>query len=50
MLSDMTLAEAIETARIHRVAGLSGRQAACVTTRPCHAPFQTISIPSPTSA
>jgi magnesium chelatase family protein len=43
MLPDMTLAEAIETTRLHRVAGLTGRQAACVTTRPCHAPHHTIS-------
>jgi magnesium chelatase family protein len=43
ILPDMTLAEAIETTRIHRVAGLTGRQAACVTTRPCRAPHHTIS-------
>ena len=34
----MTLAEAIETTRIHRVAGLSGNGMALVTTRPCRAP------------
>jgi hypothetical protein len=38
-----SLAEAIETTRLHRVAGLTGRQAACVTTRPCHAPHHTLS-------
>jgi magnesium chelatase family protein len=39
----MTLAEAIETTRLHRVAGLTGRQTACVTIRPCRAPHHTIS-------
>jgi magnesium chelatase family protein len=39
----MTLAEAIETTRIHRVAGLTGDRTALVTTRPCRAPHQTIS-------
>jgi magnesium chelatase family protein len=39
----MTLAEAIETTRIHRVAGVTGHQAAGVTTRPCRAPHHTIS-------
>ena len=34
----MTLAEAIETTRIHRVAGLTGDRTALVTTRPCRAP------------
>jgi magnesium chelatase family protein len=43
ILPDMTLAEAIETTRIHRVAALTGHQAACVTTRPCRAPHHTIS-------
>jgi magnesium chelatase family protein len=43
ILPDMTLAEAIETTRIHSVAGLTGRQAAGVTTRPCRAPHHTIS-------
>jgi magnesium chelatase family protein len=38
-----TLAEAIETTRIHRVAGLTGDRTALVTTRPCRAPHQTIS-------
>jgi Magnesium chelatase, subunit ChlI len=36
----MTLAEAIETTRIPRVAGLTGRRPAVVTTRPCRAPHQ----------
>jgi magnesium chelatase family protein len=39
----MTLAEAIETARIYRVAGLTGERTALVTTRPCRAPHHTIS-------
>jgi hypothetical protein len=38
----MTRAEAIETTRIHRVAGLTGGRTALVTTRPCHAPHHTI--------
>jgi magnesium chelatase family protein len=42
MLPDMTLAEAIETTRIHRVAGLTGRHTAGVTTRPFRAPPHTI--------
>jgi magnesium chelatase family protein len=39
----MTLAEALETAHIHHVAGLTGDCAALVTTRPCRAPHHTIS-------
>jgi len=39
----MTLAEAIETTRIHSVAGLTGDRTALVTTRPCRAPHHTIS-------
>jgi magnesium chelatase family protein len=39
----MTLAEAIETTRIHRVAGLTGDGTALVTTRPFRAPHHTIS-------
>jgi magnesium chelatase family protein len=39
----MSLAEAIETTRIHRVAGLTGARTAWVTTRPCRAPHHTIS-------
>jgi magnesium chelatase family protein len=39
----MTLAEAIETTRIHSVAGLTGDRTALVTTRPFHAPHHTIS-------
>jgi magnesium chelatase family protein len=39
----MTLAEALETTRIHRVAGLTGDRTAWVTTRPCRAPHHTIS-------
>jgi magnesium chelatase family protein len=43
MFPAMTLAEAIETTRIHRVAGLTGDRTAVVTTRPCRAPHHTIS-------
>ena len=43
ILPAMTLAEAIETTRIHRVAGLTGDGTALVTTRPCRAPHHTIS-------
>jgi magnesium chelatase family protein len=39
----MTLAEAIETMRIHSVAGLTGDRTALATTRPCRAPHHTIS-------
>jgi hypothetical protein len=39
----MTLAEAIETTRIHRVAGLTGDRTPWVTTRPFRAPHHTIS-------
>jgi magnesium chelatase family protein len=38
ILPAMSLAEALETTRIHRVAGLTGARAAVVTTRPCRAP------------
>jgi hypothetical protein len=43
ILPAMTLAEAIETTRIHRVAGLTGDRTALVTTRPFRAPHYTIS-------
>src|SRR5215831_2506784 len=43
MLPAMPLAEAIETTRIHRVAGRTGDRTALVTTRPCRAPHHTIS-------
>jgi magnesium chelatase family protein len=43
ILPAMTLAEAIDTTRIHRVAGLTGDRTAWVTTRPCRAPHHTIS-------
>jgi Magnesium chelatase, subunit ChlI len=43
ILPAMTLAEAIETTRIHRVAGLTGDRTALVTTRPCRAPHHTLS-------
>ncbi len=38
ILPALTLAEAIETTRIHRVAGLTGARTVWVTTRPCRAP------------
>ena len=38
----MTLAQALETTRIHRVAGLTGARPALATTRPCRAPPHTI--------
>jgi hypothetical protein len=43
ILPAMTLAEALETTRIHSVAGLTGDRTALVTTRPCRAPHQPIS-------
>jgi magnesium chelatase family protein len=42
MLPAMSLAEALETTRIHRVAGRTGARTAVVTTRPCRAPHHTI--------
>jgi magnesium chelatase family protein len=39
----MRLAEALETTRIHRVAGLIGGRTAVVTTRSFRAPHHTIS-------
>jgi magnesium chelatase family protein len=42
ILPAMTRVEAIETSRIHRVAGLSGDRTALVTTRPFRAPHHTI--------
>jgi magnesium chelatase family protein len=41
ILPAMTLAEAIETTRIHRVTGLTGDRTVLVTTRPCRAPHHT---------
>jgi predicted ATPase with chaperone activity len=43
ILPAMSLGEAIETMRIHRVAGHTGDRTALVTTRPCRAPHHTIS-------
>ena len=42
ILPAMPLAEAIETTRVHRVAGLTGDRTALVTTCPCRAPHHTI--------
>jgi magnesium chelatase family protein len=43
ILPAMTLAEALETTRIHRVIVLTGARTALVTTRPFRAPHHTIS-------
>jgi magnesium chelatase family protein len=43
ILPAMTLAEAIEPTRLHRVAGRTGARTALVTTRPFRAPHHTIS-------
>jgi hypothetical protein len=43
ILPTMTIPEALETTRIHRVAGLTGARTAMVTTRPFRAPHHTIS-------
>jgi magnesium chelatase family protein len=43
LLPAMTLREAFDTTRIHRVAGLTGARTALVTTRPCRAPHHTLS-------
>ena len=43
ILLAMTLAEAIETTRIHSLADLTGDRTALVTTRPFRAPHHTIS-------
>jgi magnesium chelatase family protein len=43
ILPAMRLAEALETTRIHRIAGLTGTRTAVVSTRPFRAPYQIIS-------
>jgi magnesium chelatase family protein len=43
VLPAMTLAGAVETTRLHRVAGLTGGRTALVTTRPFRAPHHPIS-------
>ena len=43
ILQAMTLAEAMETTRVYRVAGLTSHHTAFVTTRPFRAPHHTIS-------
>jgi magnesium chelatase family protein len=43
ILPTMTLAEAMETTRIHRISGRTDARTAFVTTRPCRAPHPTIS-------
>ena len=42
ILPAMSLAEALETTRIHRVAGLTGARTAVVTSRPFRAPHHPI--------
>jgi magnesium chelatase family protein len=42
ILPDLTLPDALDTTRIHGVAGLTGDCTAVVTTRPCRAPHHTI--------
>jgi magnesium chelatase family protein len=43
LLPALTLAEAMETTRLHSVAGLTGARTALVTTRLCRAPHHPIS-------
>jgi magnesium chelatase family protein len=43
ILPAMSLAEALETTRLPRVAGLTGDRTAWVTTRPCRVPHHIIS-------
>jgi magnesium chelatase family protein len=43
ILPAMTLVEALETTRTHRVAGRTGDRTALVTTRSCRAPHHPIS-------
>jgi len=43
LLPAMTLAEAVDTTRLHRVAGLTSDCRALVMTRPCRAPHHSIS-------
>jgi magnesium chelatase family protein len=42
ILPALSLAEALEPTRSHRVAGLTSGRAAVVTTRPCRTPHHTI--------
>jgi hypothetical protein len=39
ILPAMTLVEAIDTTRLHRIAGLTGNRTVVITTRPCRAPL-----------
>jgi magnesium chelatase family protein len=43
LLPALTLAEALETTRLHRIAGRTGARTALVTTRPCRAPHHPLS-------
>lgn len=49
ILPVITLAEAVDTTRIHRVAGRTGGSTAVVTTRSGRAPHHTISVVTPGS-
>ena len=42
ILPEMTLAEALDTTRMHRVTGCTAGRTAVVTSRPCRAPHHTI--------
>jgi magnesium chelatase family protein len=42
ILPEMIVARTLDTTRIHRVAGCTGRRTAFVTTRPCRAPHQSM--------
>ena len=44
LLPAMRLADALETVRLPRVAGLTGNRTALVTSRPCRAPHHTTSV------
>jgi magnesium chelatase family protein len=41
ILPAMTLADALDTTRLHRVSGRTGARTAVVITRPCRAPHHT---------
>jgi magnesium chelatase family protein len=43
ILPAMTLAEALETTRMHRTTGRTDARTVLVTTRPCRAPHHTLS-------
>jgi len=43
ILPDLSLGDALDTTRIHLVAGLTDARTVLVTTRPCRAPHHTLS-------